>query len=64
MSKTIALVSNNIFYNLGLQKYVSDYELKTISSQNLEEEDLEELLIDINLVLVKNEGAVTEKTLN
>jgi DNA-binding NarL/FixJ family response regulator len=64
MSKTIALVSNNIFYNLGLQKYVSDYELKTISSQNLEEEDLEQLLIDLNLVLVKNEGAVAEKTIN
>jgi DNA-binding NarL/FixJ family response regulator len=64
MSKTIALVSNNIFYNLGLQKYLSDYELKNISSQNLEEEDLEKLLIDLNLVLVKNEGAVAEKTIN
>ncbi|NJK58244.1 MAG: response regulator transcription factor [Pleurocapsa sp. SU_5_0] len=64
MSKTIALVSNNIFYSLGLQSYLPDYELKNISPQHLEEEDLVKLLIDFDLVLVKSEWASPEKTID
>lgn len=48
MSKTIALVSNNIFYGLGLQKYIPDYELKNISSQQLIDENLDQLLKGID----------------
>lgn len=62
MSKTIALVSNNIFYGLGLQKYIPDYELKNISSQQLIDENLDQLLKGIDLVLVSSELASPEKT--
>ena len=62
MSKTIALVSNNIFYGLGLQKYIPDYELKNISSQQLVDENLDQLLKGIDLVLVSSELASPEKT--
>ena len=61
MSKTIALVSNNIFYGLGLQKYIPDYELKNISSQQLVDENLDQLLKGIDLVLVSSELASSEK---
>ena len=64
MSKTIALVSNNIFYGLGLQKYIPDYELKNISSQQLIDENLDQLLKGIDLVLVSSELASPEKTTN
>ena len=64
MSKTIALISNNIFYGLGLQKYIPDYELKNISSQHLEDEDIAELLKEIDLVLVNSELASPEKTID
>ena len=64
MSKTIALVSNNIFYGLGLQKYIPDYELKNISSQQLVDENLDQLLKGIDLVLVSSELASPEKTTN
>ena len=63
MSKTIALISNNIFYVLGLQKYIPDYELKNISSQHLER-DFTELLKEIDLVLVNSELASPEKTID
>ncbi|MDJ0589338.1 MAG: LuxR C-terminal-related transcriptional regulator [Pleurocapsa sp. MO_226.B13] len=63
MSKTIALISNNIFYGLGLQKYIPDYELKNISSQHLEG-DFTELLKEIDLVLVNSELASPEKTID
>ena len=62
MSETIALVSNNIFYGLGLQKYIPDYELKNISSQQLIDENLDQLLKGIDLVLVSSELASPEKT--
>jgi len=62
MSETIALVSNNIFYGLGLQKYIPDYELKNISSQQLVDENLDQLLKGIDLVLVSSELASPEKT--
>ena len=62
MSETIALVSNNIFYGLGLQKYIPDYELKTISSLQLEDKSLERLFSDFDLVLVSSELASPEKT--
>ena len=62
MSKTIALVSNNIFYGLGLQKYIPDYELKNISSQQLVDENLDQLLKGIDLVLVSSELTSAEKT--
>ena len=62
MSKTIALVSNNIFYGLGLQKYIPDYELKNISSQQLMDENLNQLLKGIDLVLVSSELASPGKT--
>ena len=62
MSKTIALVSNNIFYALGLQKYVPDYELKNISSQQIEEQDIKQLLSNFDLILVSSELASPEKT--
>ena len=64
MSKTIALISNNIFYSLGLQKYVPDCELKKISSQHLEELALEKLLANFDLVIVKSEWASPEKTID
>lgn len=64
MSETIALVSNNIFYGLGLQKYIPDYELKNISSQQLMDENLNQLLKGIDLVLVSSELASPEKTTN
>ena len=64
MSKTIALVSNNIFYGLGLQKYIPDYELKNISSQQLIDENLDQLLKGIDLVLVSSELASPKKTTN
>ena len=64
MSKIIALISNNIFYVLGLQKYIPDYELKNISSQHLEDEDIAKLLKDIDLVLVNSELASPEKTID
>ncbi len=64
MSKTIALISNNIFYGLGLQKYIPDYELKNISSQHLEDENIAELLKEIDLVLVNSELASPEKTID
>ena len=63
MSKTIALISNNVFYSLGLQKYVPDCELKNISSQHLEEQALEKLLANFDLVIVKSEWASPEKTI-
>ena len=63
MSKTIALIGNNIFYGLGLQKYIPDYELKNISSQHLEE-DFSKLLKGIDLVLVNSELASPEKTID
>ena len=63
MSKTIALISNNIFYVLGLQKYIPDYELKNISSQHLEG-DFTELLKEIDLILVNSELASPEKTID
>lgn len=63
MSKTIALISNNIFYGLGLQKYIPDYELKNISSQHLER-DFTKLLKGIDLVLVNSELASPEKTID
>lgn len=63
MSKTIVLISNNIFYGLGLQKYIPDYELKNISSQHLEE-DFSKLLKGIDLVLVNSELASPEKTID
>ena len=63
MSKTIALIGNNIFYGLGLQKYIPDYELKNISSQHLEE-DFTKLLKGIDLVLVNSELASPEKTID
>ena len=62
MSETIALVSNNIFYGLGLQKYIPDYELKNISSQQLIDENLNQLLKGIDLVLVSSELTSPEKT--
>jgi DNA-binding NarL/FixJ family response regulator len=62
MSETIALVSNNIFYGLGLQKYIPDYELKNISSLQLEDKSLERLFSDFDLVLVSSELASPEKT--
>jgi len=62
MSETIALASNNIFYGLGLQKYIPDYELKNISSQQLIDENLDQLLKGIDLVLVSSELASPEKT--
>ncbi|NJL51069.1 MAG: response regulator transcription factor [Hydrococcus sp. SU_1_0] len=62
MSKTIALVSNNIFYGLGLQKYVLDYKLQSIPFQQLEDENLDQLLKGIDLVLVSSELASPEKT--
>ena len=64
MSKTIALVSNNIFYGLGLQKYIPDYELKNISSQQLVDKSLERLFSDFDLVLISSELASPEKTTN
>lgn len=64
MTKTIALISNNVFYGLGLQKYIPDYELKNISSQHLEDEDIAELLKEIDLVLVNSELASPEKTID
>ena len=64
MSKTIALINNNIFYGLGLQKYIPDYELKNISSQQLVNENLDQLLKGIDLVLVSSELASPEKTTN
>lgn len=63
MSKTIALIGNNIFYGLGLQKYIPDYELKNISSQHLEG-DFTKLLKGIDLVLVNSELASPEKTID
>ena len=63
MSKTIALISNNVFYSLGLQKYVPDCELKNISSQHLEEQALEKLLANFDLVILKSEWASPEKTI-
>ena len=63
MSKTIALIGNNIFYGLGLQKYIPDYELKNISSQHLER-DFSKLLKEIDLVLVNSELASPEKTID
>ena len=63
MSKTIALISNNIFYGLGLQKYIPDYELQNISPQHLEE-DLVQPLEEIDLVLVNSELALLEKTID
>ncbi|MEL6928477.1 MAG: LuxR C-terminal-related transcriptional regulator [Cyanobacteria bacterium J06600_6] len=64
ISKTIALISNNVFYSLGLQKYVPDCELKNISSQHLEEQALEKLLANFDLVILKSEWASPEKTIN
>ena len=63
MSKTIALIGNNIFYGLGLQKYIPDYELQNISPQHLEE-DLVQPLEEIDLVLVNSELALLEKTID
>ena len=63
MSKTIALIGNNIFYGLGLQKYIPDYELKNISSQHLQE-DFSKLIKGIDLVLVNSELASPEKTID
>ena len=63
MSKTIASIGNNIFYGLGLQKYIPDYELKNISSQHLER-DFSKLLKGIDLVLVNSELASPEKTID
>ena len=62
MSETIALVSNNIFYGLGLQKYIPDYELKNILSQQLVDKSLKRLFSDFDLVLVSSELASPEKT--
>ena len=63
MSKTIALIGNNIFYGLGLQKYIPDYELKNFSSQHLER-DFSKLLKEIDLVLVNSELASPGKTID
>ena len=63
MSKTIALIGNNVFYGLGLQKYIPDYELKNISSQHLQE-DFSKLIKGIDLVLVNSELASPEKTID
>ena len=49
---------------MGLQKYIPDYELKNISSQQLIDENLDQLLKGIDLVLVSSELASPEKTTN
>lgn len=62
--KTIALLSNNVFYSFGLRQHVPDYELTNISLQHFEEQDPEHFLTDFDLFLVKSEWASPEEILS
>lgn len=63
MQETIALLNNNLFFAVGVKKYIPDYELKNISSTELEEKNIWSELEGIKLVLIQNNFASKPKTL-
>lgn len=64
MPETIALLNNNVFYAIGLQSLISDYELQNITFAELEDKDIRELSGDIQLVLIVNECLLPEETID
>ena len=63
MQETIALLNNNLFFAVGVKKYIPDYELKNISSTELEEKNIWSELEGIKLVLIQNNFASKPETL-
>lgn len=63
MQETIALLNNNLFFAVGVKKNIPDYELKNISSTELEEKNIWSELEGIKLVLIQNNFASKPKTL-
>ena len=57
MQETIALLNNNLFFAVGVKKYIPDYELKNISFTQLEEKNIWSDLEGIKLVLIQNNFA-------
>lgn len=54
MQKTIALLNNNLFFAVGMKKYIPDYEIKNITFKELEQKDIWSELEGVGLVLIKS----------
>lgn len=54
MEKTIALLSNNLFFAMGVNNYISDHELKNITSTEVQNKDFWLKLAGVEAVLIKS----------
>lgn len=65
MCKTkLTLVSNNIYYGLGLQSHINNYELETISFKEFKNKSVANSLSDVNLVIIRAEQASPEEIID
>ncbi|MGL6341334.1 MAG: LuxR C-terminal-related transcriptional regulator [Waterburya sp.] len=59
--KTIALLSNNQFYGLGLKNLVPDYQWQIITAQELEQDSWKSWLSEFDLVIVTQDFVTAEQ---
>jgi DNA-binding NarL/FixJ family response regulator len=59
--KTIALLSNNQFYGLGLKNIVPDYQWQIITAQELEQDSWETRLSEFDLVIITQDFVTDEQ---
>ena len=63
MAETIALLNNSIFYELGIKESITNYQLQNITSKELEQNSLLELLGSSEIAIVTSDFVSTEATI-